>query len=173
MTNRHKHYQVSYLPWIRLGPMKIGAVEFLPFYHADTKKKIKDKKIYRFLENYFQSYVHNDLKPVDTITLVFHKDIDFAVSDFNRNEARKAVDAIIFSTITKSSVIGISSSNRSMGPPSSETYQLLHKNFHPDDTHLAVRAGSSLHGGYKIGEVKFTKPWTIGGFGAPGQAWLI
>ncbi|HUT55465.1 MAG TPA: hypothetical protein VM658_18895 [bacterium] len=142
--------------------MSIGPVSFLPFNHDDAREKINDEKICQFLKKYFQSYVDICLEEVNTVTLVFNGELDFIPSDQNRSVIRKSVDALIFNAIAGTMVNAIS--NRSMGPPSSEAYQLYFKNFRPDDEYLGYRAGSTTHGGLRIGEVKFTKPLSTGGF---------
>lgn len=42
-------------------------------------------------------------------------------------------------------------------------FHLITQNFLPGNNHLAVRAGSCLHGGWEIGEITFPQPWSSGG----------
>jgi len=167
ITNQ-EHSQISFLPWAGLREeLRIGPIIFWPF--SKAKCKIHNERMLNHLTKYFRSYVDHQSKPVDTITICSHKNIDFRIL-YNEeyNDLRNAVNVLIFCIIAPQTKIAVCANNNSMGPPSAEVFQLITQNFKPGDDHIAVRAGSVLSGEWKIGEINFPKPWSTGGnFGTP------
>jgi len=164
MSNESK-YQIWFMPWADIeSEIKIGNITFWPF-REDTKGRIKDQRILKYLENYFQSYVDLNGKPVKTIAVCTHGLCDFRT--LNETEIREMCDAHnarVFSKIAPSIKNGVIGKNkRSMGPPSSDCYNLLTQNFDPASDNFALRCGSITYGGYKIGELTFVKPPFCGG----------
>jgi len=141
---------------------------FWPFYE-ECKKRIQDSTIRNHLLKYLRCYVGTNGTPVESVTICTHGNLDFRpLSDQEYKEIRSAVDSLIFSTIAPQTIVAVRANNKSMGPPSSERFQLITQNFKPESDDIAVRAGSVLHGGWKIGEIVFPRPWTVGGsFGDP------
>lgn len=173
MNNSEDYLAVSFLPWAGLkDEIKIGSVIFWPFEMKD--EKIKNSEIKEHLAKYFKSYVDHKGKPVDTITIASYGNIDFQPLDKDkRSELRSAVNILIFTTIAPQVKVVLCANNRSIGPPSSEIFQLITQNFRPMDDNIAVQAGSLLSGGWKIGEITFSKPWAMGGaFGTPDKELL-
>ena len=158
------HLQISFMPWAGLNKeIKIGPLTFWPF-SAQGKQHIQDKRIRKHLEEYFRCYVDHHGQPVDTITICSHGEADFRqLNEDEAAELRSAVDALMFSIICPAAKTAVCANNCSMGPPSSERYQLIMQNFHPGEGHIAVRAGSVLSGGWKIGEISFPMLWSTGG----------
>jgi len=162
-----KYHQISFLLWTGLKQeLRIGPIIFWPF--SKAKDKIHDERMLNHLTKYFRSYVDHQGNPVDTITICSHKNIDFRnLNNEEYNDLRNAVNVLIFCTIAPQTKIAVCNNNKSMGPPSAEVFQLITQNFKPGDDHIAVCAGSVLSGGWKIGEITFSKPWSTGGsFGA-------
>lgn len=162
-----KNCQVSFLPWTGLkNEIRIGPILFWPF-NSNTQDKIQDQEILNHLTNYFHCYVDYKGQPVDTVIICSHGNIDFrCLTDEEYTYLRSAVDILIFCTIALQTKNAVCANNRSMGPPSAEMFQLISLN--PGDDHIDVRAGNALHGGWKIGEISFPKPWPTGGsFGTP------
>lgn len=162
-AEKREHYQVSFMPWVGFREeFQIGPVIFWPFSQADNK--IQDISIREHLKRYFRSYVDCRGKPIEKIIVCSYQDIDFrTLSDEEYNRLRNAVDILVFSSIAPQTKNAICANNYSMGPPSTEVFQLITQNFQPGNDHIAVKAGSLLSGGWKIGEVTFPEPWAIGG----------
>ena len=80
------------------------------------------------------------------------------------------VNILVFCTIAPATKRAVCANNRSMGPPSTEIFQVITQNFQLGINHIAVQAGSLISGGWEIGEVTFPKPWATGGsFGSPDK----
>lgn len=159
----NKYLQVSFLPWADIKTkIQIGNITFFPF--SKIKKKIKDSVIKKHLRKYFHCYIDHNGKAVDTVTLCyFGDDIFKALNDEEYSELRNAVNVLIFCTVAPSVKNAVCANNRSMGPPSSDKFQLITQNFTPENDYIAVRAGSLLSGGLEMRKVKFPKPFSIGG----------
>lgn len=163
MNTEKIHYQISFLPWADLkDEFKIGPIIFWPF--SQVEKKIQNKSIKEHLIKYFKSYVDRKGKPIEKIVVCSYQDIDFRpLSDEEYNRLRSAVDILVFCSIAPQTKNAICANNYSMRPPSTEVFQLITQNFQPGNDYIAVKAGSLLSGGWKIGEVTFPEPWAIGG----------
>lgn len=171
-ANNKEHYQISFLPWAGLKEeIKIGLIIFWPFDSQGSKNRIQNQQMLNHLTKYFRCYIDHQGKPVDTITICSHGSINFqTLTTEEYSDLRSAVDILIFSTIAPQTKNAMCANNRSMGPPSVEVFQLITQNFNPEDDYIAVRAGSVLSGGWKIGEISFPKPWSTGGsFGTPDR----
>lgn len=156
--------QISFLPWTGFKKnIKLGPVTFWPYY-IEAKQKISDPAIKRHLDNYFRSYVDYQGKPVDTIIVCSHGNVDFrSLSDFEYGDLRNAIDILIFGAIGPQIKRAVCANNRSWGPPSADVFELVTQNFHPGSDYIAVKTGSLINGGWKIGEITFPKPWATGG----------
>ena len=168
--SKNSYLQISFLPWMLLKETRIGPVTFWPFCEG-YKARIKDEAIREHLLKYFQCYVDHDGRPVETITVCTHEPLNFrALSGEEHRELRNAVDALIFSTIAPQTKSAVCANNKSMGPPSTDAFQLISQNFLPGNDHIAVRSGTTLSGGWEIGEIVFPEPWSMGGvFGTPDK----
>jgi len=165
-TNKIKgnNLQISFLPWGGFKKnIKLGPVTFWP-YHVEANQKISDPAIKRHLDNYFKSYVDYQGRPVDTITVCTHGNVDFrSLNDSEYSDLRNAVDILICGAIEPNVKRAVCANNRSWGPPSTDVFELVTQNFHPGNDYIAVKAGSLHSGGWKIGEITFPKPWATGG----------
>lgn len=163
MSTRETQYQISFLPWADLkDEFQIGPIIFWPFSRADNK--IQDTSIREYMKRYFKSYVDCRGKPVEKIVVCSYQNIEFrSLSDEEYNKLRNAVDILVFCTIAPQTKNAICANNYSMGPPSTEVFQLITQNFQLGNDHIAVKAGSLLNGGWKIGEITFPEPWSLGG----------
>ncbi|MEW6620728.1 MAG: hypothetical protein AB1422_15570 [bacterium] len=164
-----EHYQISFLPWAGLkGEIKIGPITFWSF-NLHAKDKIPDQEMLNHLTKYFGCYIDHQGRPVDTITICSHGNIDFrCLTNDQCTDLRSAVDILIFCTIAPQIKRAVCANNRTIGPPSAEVFQLVTQNFKPGNDHIAVRSGSLLSAGWKIGEISFPEPWSTGGsFGTP------
>jgi len=122
-----------------------------------------------YLDRYFESYVDNKGQSVDTITVCSYQNTNFLeLKDGEFKDLRSCSDAIIFSVIAPQAKNAVCANNNSFGPPSSDAFELITQNFQMDNDYVHVRAGSLLSAGRKIGEVIFSRPWSMGGsFGIP------
>jgi len=164
-ANNKEHYQISFLPWAGLKEeIEIGPITFWSF-NSYARNRIPNKDILDHLTKYFRCYVDHKGKPVDTIIICSHGNIDFRyLTDKENRDLRSAVDILIFCTIAPQTVTAVCENNNSMGRPSSEVFQLITQNFRPGNDHIAVRSGRLLSCGWKIGEISFPKPWSADGF---------
>jgi len=165
-----KKYQVSFLPWVGIEKeFQIGPIKFTPLNKAFDK--IEDPSIKKYLSKLFYSYVDHQGKPVETILLCSYSNFDFhCLVEEENNELMSAVDVLVFCTIAPNIKKAVCADNRSMGQPGTENFQLITQNFQPGINHIAVQAGSSISGGWEIGEITFSKPWATGGsFGTPDK----
>lgn len=165
-----KKYQVSFLPWAGIeNEFQIGPIKFTPLNKA--YKKIKDSSIKEHLTKIFKSYVDHQGRPVETILLCSYSDMDFHyLTEEESKELMNAVDILVFCIIAPAIKRAVCANNRSMGPPSTEIFQVINQNFQLGINHITVQAGSSISGGWEIGEVTFPKPWATGGsFGTPDK----
>jgi len=158
------HYQVCFMPWAGLDrELKLGPVAFWPF-STQAENWITDKAIREHLARYFRYYIDHQGRPVESVTICSHGPADFRqLGEQQAGEIRSAVDALIFSIICPATKMAVCANNNSMGPPSTERYQFIAQNFRPGEDHIAVRAGSVMSGGWKIGQISFPRPWSIGG----------
>ena len=116
------------------------------------------------LNKYFKSYVDYQGNPVDTIIVCSHGNVDFRnLSDSEYRDLRNAVDILIFVAIAPQVKNAVCANNKSWGPPSGDVFELVTQNFNLRDDYIAVKAGSLLSGGWRIGEITFPKPWATGG----------
>jgi len=165
-----KKYQVSFLPWVGIeDEFQVGPIKFTPLNKAF--EKIEDSSIKEHLTKIFKSYVDHQGKPVESILLCIYSNIDFHyLTEEEYNILRNAVNVLVFCTITPATKRAVCVDNFSIGPPSTEIFQVITQNFQPGIDHITVQAGSSISGGWEIGEITFSKPWAIGGsFGTPDK----
>jgi hypothetical protein len=156
--------QIWFMPWAGLtSELQMGSITFWP-YETAAKTKISDKSVRDHLDRYFACYVDHKGRPVETIAVCSHGIADFRqFTDTESLETRSAVDALIFSIISSGMKNAVCIDNRTMGPPSADRYQLLVQNFQPGSDDISVHAGSLRSGGWKLGEISFSKPWHMGG----------
>jgi len=166
--------QVSFLPWIEVStPLTVGSVNFWPF-PAEAKLRIKDQKIRNHLAKCFRSYVDYEGHPLQTLAVCSYGNIDFHIlSTQEKQDLRRTVDALLFAHIVPQTKAAVCANNSTMGPASSNVFELMTQNFQLDSDDIAVRAGSVLSGGWKIGNIVFLKPWATGGMlGTPDSGLL-
>lgn len=156
--------QVWFMPWAGLRErLEVGPITFWPLSRL-TAEQVPDEALRSHLDSYFRCYVDHGGKPVDTITVCAHGPLDFRpLTSAEQGELHAAVDALVFSVIAPATHTGVCMENNSMAPPSAERYQLVGQNFTPGNDHIAVQAGNTLIGGFKIGEISFPRPWSVGG----------
>ena len=164
MMSITRHLQISFMPWAGLkNSITLGPVSFWP-YSKEANSKINDPKVKNYLDRYLESYVDNRGESVDTITVCSHGKNNFrTLNDIEFQELRNCTDALVFSVIAPQGKNAVCANNRNFGPPSSDAFELVTQNFNIDNDYVHVRAGSLTSGGWKIGEITFSKPWTMGG----------
>ena len=159
-----RNLEISFLPWAGLQEsVELGPVAFWS-YHNEATYRIEDVEVRGYLDRYFKSYVDHQGRSVKTITVCSVGDVDCRqFSDEEYRHVRDAVNALVFAAIAPSVVGTVCSGNYSVGPPSADAFELITQRFILGDDHIAVRAGSLLSGGLRIGKVSFSKPWAMGG----------
>ena len=165
MPDNPSYYEVHFMPWAGLTEeLSIGAVRLRQW----TPDVIRDKAIADHLTRYFRCYVNNQGVPVNSITLVSVSDREFApLSEQEAGEARAAIDALIFATISPSVNAAVSCNNRTMGPPAADRFQLISQAFRPGEDLIAVCSGSN-QSLCRVEKTRFSRPWGLGGsFGFP------
>lgn len=171
MMSMNNHLQISFMPWAGLNKsITLGPVSFWP-YSKEAESKINEPTIRNYIGRYLKSYVDNRGKSVDTITICSHGKSDFRIlNDVEFQELRNCTDALIFSVIASQGKNAVCANNRNFGPPSSDAFELVTQNFNMANDYVHVKAGSLTSGGWKIGEITFSKPWSMGGsFGKPNE----
>lgn len=153
--------EVSFLPWAQLKRvLRIGNVTFRPF----KGLRLGSQGVRTHLSRYFRSFVdHNGNRTQDITVCIYQGNAFELLSDGQSAEMRRAVDALLFSTICPTIKRGVVANNRSVGPPSSERYDLVTTRFVPGDDYLVIRDGSRTSLGWRIGEIKFPMPFSMGG----------
>lgn len=167
----NQHLQISFMPWAGLrNSITLGPLTFWT-YSREAGNKINDPTLRGYLDRYLESYVDNKGESVDTVTVCSHGKSDFRIlNDSEYQELRNCADALIFSVIASQGRNAVCANNRNFGPPSSDAFELVTQNFKMDNDYVHVRAGSLTSGGWKIGEITFSRPWTMGGsFGRPNE----
>lgn len=156
--------QISFLPWVEFKEsISLGPITFWPYY-IKANRRVSDQQIKKHLDKYFKSYVDHKGKPVNTITVCSHDEIDFRCLNSHENQdIRYAVDAVIFATIAPIIKMAVCANNRSWAPPSSNVFELITQYFEPGSDDIAVKVGRLTSGGWKIGEITFPKPWATSG----------
>jgi hypothetical protein len=159
-----ERYQISFMPWADLKKsVTLGPVTFWP-YRSEAASRINDPKLRSYLDRYFESYVDNNGQSVDTITVCSYENTNFReLKEEEFKDLRSCSDAIIFSVIAPQAQNAVCANINSIGPPSSDAFTLITQNFQMDNDYVHVRAGSRLSAGWKVGEVTFPRPWSMGG----------
>jgi hypothetical protein len=157
------NFQVSFMPWAGIQQtIQVGPVTFWPF-QLQVTERVADTRIREYLEKYFRCYVNHQGKPVNSVTICSHGAVNFRqLIPSEAGEVRAAVDALLFSVICPAIKNAVLVNNISMLPPSVDKYQLFTQNFHSDANWITVRTGNVLSAGWKIGEISFPQPWTVG-----------
>ena len=165
---------VQFLPWADLKrDLNVGPITFWPF-TAANRAKIADPAIRDHLERYLATYVDQRGTAVKTVAVANTGQLDFRdLSLQEQKQVRAACDVLIFSVIYPQTASGVQAKNGTMGPPSADRYQLMTQCFTPGKDDIAIVAGTLMSSGWKIGEVKFPKPWCMGGpFSSPDKDFL-
>lgn len=174
MADGQARFEITIMPWAGIsGPLEIGAVTIWPASELETR--ITDHQLRKHLQTYFSSFVDNRRKPVDTILVCSQGAIECRqLTDQERDDIRYAVDALIFATIAPATAAAVENADqRWLTPPSTDRYELKTLYFMPGIPEISIRAGNILHGGWKLGEVKFERPWITGGsFAIPDRSLL-
>lgn len=157
-------HQVWFMPWAGLtSEVRIGEALFWPFAEC-TEEYVPDEGVRRYLEEYFSFYVDYEGHPVDTVAVCTCGASDFRqLTETETDSLQRASNALLFSMIAPAVTRAVCAGNRSMGPPSSDRYQLIGQNFEVGSRLISVRAGSTTVAGFRIGEITFAQPFFLGG----------
>ena len=171
MMSMNNHLQISFMPWAGLSAsVSLGPVTFWP-YSKEAENRINDPALKSYIDRYLEAYVDNKGESVDTVTVCSHGENAFRILDNSEyQELRNCADALIFSVIAPQCRNAVCANNRNSGPPSSDAFELVTQNFNMGNDYVHVKAGRLTSGGWKIGEITFSRPWTMGGsFGNPNR----
>jgi hypothetical protein len=152
--------KVLFMPWADLGqPLTLGPVTFTPW----PEVNVHDSAVRQWLDRYFSRHLDPWGKPVRTVTLVSPGPPDFRPlwSEFTE-DARRAVDALVFSIVCPSVRAAVTSDNRSLAPPTADRYQLLMERFSPGDDSIPVCVGGMRSVG-SLDRITMPRPWDVGG----------
>ena len=167
-----EHYQVSFMPWTGLRKaFTVGPIAFWS-YPEDATVRISDQEMRSYLDRYFKSYVDNTGQPVQSIVVCSYGDSYFrTLNAVEYEDLRNCCDILVFVTIAPQVRSAISGMKKTLGPPSSDAFELVTQNFELNSDDIHVRAGTRTSAGWRIGEITFSKPWSVGGsFGTPNEA---
>jgi len=155
-------FETCFLPWLdRKLALKFGPIEFLPF--AEEFKKTLTDEVAEYLDDYFAQYVDYQGEPVSNILICTYGDKGVSpLTDEQRKKVRRAVDALMFCSISQVVRNSVAINNRSWGPPTSDAFELFLQTFDPEKDHIAVTAGSTTHCWGKE-DITFPKPLSTGG----------
>lgn len=155
------YLQVSLLPWANQDEIQIGDVIFWPF----DPLRISDLSIRNYLDKYSKCYVDFRGQIVDSITVASYKNKS-SFSQLTTDEyfeIKNTRDILCFLSIASQVRDSVGNDNNSIVPPSAEVFEMVCQNFTPGVEDIAIRAGNMLSGGWKLNEIKFTKPLATGG----------
>jgi|LakMenEpi03Aug12_release.lakeMendotaPanAssembly.Ray.scaffolds.fasta_scaffold31648_6 hypothetical protein len=153
--------QVTLLPWLKLNDIQVGNVIF---WKLDLNQ-IVDADTKDYLKNYSKCYIDKHSQPVETITVVSLKDKNNfeQLSPEEAEELNFARNILCFLCIAEQSRIALNMNNNSVGPPSSDLFDMVYQNFVPGTDDIAVKSGSVTSGGWTLSEIHFQEPWAVGG----------
>lgn len=158
-----EHATISIIPWLALDqPIQVGPVTFWP--SAQLDKRVPDEDVRQHLRSYLACYTTEKGEPLQSVTICENNSCQLAAPSASEMQARRrAVDALLFTAVGKTTASSLGQDNPSMGSPTSERFQLIHQNFRPGSSTMAVESGPNLHGGIPISGVSFPRPWCLGG----------
>jgi len=164
MTNsRREPLAIAYLPWANLKEgFAVGPVSFWPF-HSKAEEKIPDAQARADLSRFFETFVDNVGKPVDTVVACSCGEIGFR--KFTAEEWQSicaAVDCLVFASIATGTTSGVCANNSSMAPPSADRFDLVARWVWPAHDGLVVKTENSTQF-WSHGEYKITRPVSVGG----------
>ncbi len=164
---------VCIMPWAGLREeVRVGPVRFWPW----DESRVPEPMVREQLNRYFNCFVDHYGKPVDTITICSHGEPDFRIlNSFDEySEIRSAVDILIFSAISPQTKNAVCANNPSVGPPTTDRYQLIGQKMKPPDDNTLVIGAGSLTSVEQMDEIHISKPWGVGGtFGIDPDEELI
>lgn len=151
---------VVIMPWAGIREeIKIGPIRFWPW----NENRVSDQKIKILLDTYFNCFVDHYGEPVKTIVVCSHSNKDFQLlTQPELNDIRSAIDILIFSSICPQVRISVCADNYSIGPPTTDRYQVIGQELKKGDQNLYIKAGSLLSV-QKMDKVHISQPWCIGG----------
>ena len=151
-------YTVTFLPWLRLQEsVEINGVVFWPF-PMETKKFDPNKRFKHQLQRIFRGYKDPTGKPTNKLTVAsFHNE---PFKDLTDEKAKLMTELVRFLAF---SVMAENQYYRQGGRYFNSThFQHMHQRFRLGSKYIAPhtrrRDGSTYHGGYKHGELKFSIP---------------
>jgi len=154
--------QISLLPWLEIADIQIGNAIFWKY---DTSV-ISDGDTKTYLDKYVKCYVDKHQKPVKTISIASYKDKNYfePLTTEEYQELNFARNILCFLCIGEQSRIALANRNSSIGPPSSDIFDMVSQNFIPGTEDIAVKSGSMTSGVWTLDEIHFQEPWSTGGF---------
>ena len=154
--------QVSLLPWLELKEIQIGNTIFWKY---DTSL-VTNGDIKNYLDKYIKCYVDKHQKPVKTLSIASYKDKNYfePLTAEEYQDLNFARNILCFLCITEQSRIALVNKNSSIGPPSSDIFDMVSQNFIPGTEDIAVKSGSATSGGWTLDKIHFQEPWSTGGF---------
>ena len=160
MNNSYK--QVSLLPWLQLEDIQIGNAIFWKY---DTSA-INDSGTKSYLDKYVKCYVNKHQQPVKTISIASYKNKNYfePLTAEEYQELNFSRNILCFLCIGEQSRIALANKNSSIGPPSSDIFDMVSQNFILGTDGIAVKSGSMTSGGWTLDEIHFQEPWSTGGF---------
>ncbi len=156
--------QVFFMPWIGIkAAIRIEKCEVWPFTPAELATRISNTELQTHLQRYFDCYVDHSGSPVKTVAVCFYEGRNFTrLRDSEAANVQFVADIIMLSAIAKE-LRAYYCLNNNVIPPSSDRFQLLTQMFTPGDDNVAVSSGKCISGGWRIGDIKFSRPWCLGG----------
>ena|SRR5215471_2893725 len=153
---------VYFLPWLKLTQeIVLGPVTFWPYFHSAGPRAL-DPVVKDYLDRLFASFVDHRGDPVSEITICSYENLGFQIfTEEQYTKLIRALDALVFSSIIQPTRQAVVSDNRHNPPPSSEMFELSYQAFGPGSEHMSHRAGNVSHFGLRIGEFKFSEPWSL------------
>ncbi len=154
--------QISLLPWLELVDIQIGNAIFWKY---DTSV-ISDGDTKAYLDEYVRCYVDKHQKPVKTLSIASYKYKNYfePLTAEEYQELNFARNILCFLCVGEQSRIALANKNSSIGPPSSDIFDMVSQNFIPGTKDIAVKSGSMTSGGWTLDEIHFQEPWSTGGF---------
>ena len=162
-TGSREPIAIAYLPWADLDEgFGVGPVSFWPFY-AKAEEKIPDAQMRADLTRFFETFVDNVGKPVETVLACSVGNVEYR--RFTPEEGRaigEAVDCLAFAAIATGTKNGVCANNNSMAPPSADRFDLVARWVSPAHDGLVLKTENSTQY-WSHGEYKITQPVSRGG----------
>ncbi|NQT84893.1 hypothetical protein HQ563_17890 [bacterium] len=169
-----KRLRVVFMPWAGVEQaICVGAVTFWPW-RSEAERMVPDAAIRGHLNRVFEAYVAHNGRPVKTVTVCSHGRTDFRdLNDTEVENVLRARRALFFASFCKRALQCLESGATGLLPPTADLFAVTTREFEPGNNRIAVVTRSRIVLGPELGQIRFAKPFALGGGPCPPDAELI